>query len=60
MVSRPSTSVLLLCIISCGLVTAQVHKRDFSKMESVLGVPKICINEILAFNFNKDCINLVT
>lgn len=57
--SKSIVALFLLCIMSFGLVAAQVAKRDFSKLETVLGIPKICINEILAFNFNKDCISLV-
>ena len=57
--SKTIVVLSLLCIMSFGLVTAQVAKRDFSKQETVLGVPKICIDEILAFNFHKDCISLV-
>lgn len=58
--SIKTISILAVLLVGCGLVSAQVHKRDFSKMESIMGVPKICLKEIAAFNFNKDCINLVS
>lgn len=57
--SKLTTVALILCIIGCTLASAQTAKRDFSKMESFLGVPKVCFEEILTFNFQKDCISLV-
>lgn len=51
--------VLLLCALNLGGVIAQVHKRDFTNAKTTLGVPTICVDEILAGNFNKDCISLV-
>ena len=60
-------SLLLLFVMTCILgsivaftVTAdKKSKRDFSKFETFLSIPKVCIGEILAFNFHSDCISIV-
>jgi hypothetical protein len=57
--SKLATVALVFCVIGCSLASTQAAKRDFSKMESFLGVPKVCFEEILTFNFQKDCISLV-
>lgn len=59
--SKPSfTTIFILAVGLSAAVNAQaLAKRDFSAAEKIAGVPKICIQEILQFNINADCVKLV-
>jgi hypothetical protein len=50
---------LAICLAFPMLASAQATKRDFTKLESVMGVPKICLTELSSLNFQSDCISIV-
>ena len=50
--------MLGLLVLSQGIL-AQLPPRDLLKAEKWAGVPKVCVQEFIAIEFEKDCVSIV-